>query len=144
MVNNGLRNISRFPESVPDDVATGGNRTITDKPIYDPDEVLDLARAESVMFWTRGARLDAAKWSLDTSDLSQLVATAIQDGRFQGAQWCQQSSDGPWAACDSWSVTRSEWIDTAGKYMDITYYLKFAISRTGTVLLMVSNHPEQT
>jgi hypothetical protein len=75
MVNNGLRNISRFPESVPDDVATGGNRTITDKPIYDPDEVLDLARAESVMFWTRGARLDAAKWSLDTSDLSQLVAT---------------------------------------------------------------------
>lgn len=144
MVNNDPRNISRFPQSVPDAAVRGANRDIASTPIYDQEEVLSLARAENAMFWTRGARRDAAKWSLDTSNVAELIATALQGGRFQGAQWCQQSPDGPWAACDAWSVTRSEWIENAGKYMEITYYLKFAISRTGTVLLMVSNHPEQT
>jgi len=144
MVNNGSRNISRFPEPVPDAALTGTNRAIASTPIYDPEEVLALAQVEKAMFWTRGARSDATKWSLDISDISELIAAAVQGGRFQGAQWCQQSPDGPWAACDSWSVTRSEWIENAGKYLDTTYYLKFAISRTGTVLLIVSNHPEHT
>ncbi|WP_376692049.1 hypothetical protein [Wenzhouxiangella sp. EGI_FJ10409] len=129
---------------MPDAALTGGNRTIARTPIYDPDEVLALVQTESAMFWTRRAGRDAAKWSLDISDISQLVAAAIQGGRFQGAEWCQQSPEGPWAACDSWSVTRSEWIENAGKSVDITYYLKYAISRTGSVLLIVSSHPEHT
>lgn len=144
MINNGPRNISRFPEPVPEAAINSGDRVIASAPIYDPDEVLALVRAESARFWTRRAGRDAAKWSLDISDVSELIAAAIRGGRFLRAEWCQQRPDGPWAACDSWTVTRSEWIEYAGKFIDTTYYLKFAISRTGTVLLIVSNHPEHT
>lgn len=144
MINNGPCNISRFPEPVPEAAINDGDRAIASTPIYDPDEVLALVGAESARFWTRRASRDAAKWSLDISDISELIAAAIRGGRFLGAQWCQQSPDGPWAACDSWTVTRREWIEHAGKFVDPTYYLKFAISRTGTVLLIVSNHPEHT
>lgn len=46
--------------------------------------------------------------------------------------------------CDAYKVTRKEWIENAGKYIPMTYYLKFAISKTGHILLMASNHPEGT
>jgi len=65
-------------------------------------------------------------------------------GRLLGVEWCEAGRDGPWAACEAWVITQREWVETAGKYMDITYYLKFAISRTGSILLMASNHPENT
>lgn len=144
MINNNHRNISRFPGPVPEEVAGGGNRLISEAPIYERAEVLALAEEEDVNLWSNGARRDAAKWSLDIGDLSSLIAAAVQGGRFVRAEWCQQRPNGPWAACEAWTVTRSEWMDNAGKWMEISYYFKFAISRTGTILLMASNHPENT
>ena len=44
--------------------------------------------------------------------------------------------------CDAYSVTRQEWHEHAGKHLNVSYYLKFAISQTGQLLLMASNHPE--
>ena len=44
--------------------------------------------------------------------------------------------------CDAYKVTQYEWIENAGKDMPVSYYLKFAISKTGQLLLMASNHPE--
>jgi len=32
--------------------------------------------------------------------------------------------------------------DVDRKYLNVSYYLKFAISQTGQLLLMASNHPE--
>jgi len=144
MINNEHRNISQFPGPVPEDAIAGRNRLISKTPIYEHAKVLALAEDQDVNLWSSGSRRDATKWSLDIDDLSDLIASAIQGGRFVRAEWCQQCTNGPWAACEAWTVTRSEWIDNAGKWMEITYYLKFAISRTGTILLMVSNHPENT
>ncbi|QTQ33515.1 Uncharacterized protein pbN1_35290 [Aromatoleum bremense] len=39
-------------------------------------------------------------------------------------------------------MTRLEWHHAAHKELRITYYLKFAISKTGSMLLSISNHPE--
>lgn len=144
MINNNLLNVSCHPEDVPRSVVDGGERTISGSPIYSADEILTLASEDHVSFWTRGAIADARKWSLDTPDVAELVKHAVENGRFLKAEWCEQKPGGPWAACDAYSVTRSEWMETAGKYMSITYYLKLAISKTGTTLLMASNHPEGT
>lgn len=144
MINNGRPNVSQFPGRLPDKVASGGDRRISDSPIYDTAELVTLAEAENVQLWSTGARRDAAKWSLDIPDISRLIVAAIQRGRFLGVEWCEAGRGGPWAACEAWVITQREWVETAGKYMDITYYLKFAISRTGSILLMASNHPENT
>ena len=144
MINNDQPNVSQFLGPVPEKVAGGGDRRISDAPIYDPDQLLALAQAENVTFWSKGARRDAVKWSLDIPDVSRLVVAALQGGRFLRSEWCQSKAGGPWAACEAWIITQREWVENASKYMDITYYLKFAISRTGRILLMASNHPENT
>jgi len=144
MINNRAVNVSRFPGPLPDEVAAGGDRSIGAALIYDTAEILALAEAENVQLWSNGARRDAAKWSLDIPDLSRLIVAALQRGRFLGVEWCESRRGGPWAACEAWVITQREWVETAGKYMGLTYYLKFAISRTGNILLMASNHPENT
>lgn len=118
MINNARPNISQYPEDVPDAVAAGGNRVISATPIYKATEILALAEGKNVSLWSKGSRRDAAKWCLDISDLSELIASALQNGRFLGAEWCQQGHDGPWAACDAWAVTRREWIENTRKHME--------------------------
>lgn len=94
------------------------------------------------MFWTRGASRDAQKWKFDEQDCAELLVQALKTGQFLDSEWCQQQPQGPWAMCDAYKVTRYEWIEHAGKKMPVSYYLKFAINKTGQLLLMASNHPE--
>ena len=44
--------------------------------------------------------------------------------------------------CDAYKVTHHEWNEQAHKVLPTTWYLKFAIGKTGQLLLMASNHPE--
>lgn len=44
--------------------------------------------------------------------------------------------------CDAYSVTRLERHDYSDKNLTCTYYIKFAISKTGHLLLVASIHPE--
>ena len=138
------RNVSQFAGAVPLAAATDGNRLIGKARIYDAASVLAMARSGNINLWSSGARRDAAKWSLDTENLAELLVLALQHGRFLGAEWCQSKSNGPWAACEAWVVTRAEWNQNAAKNLQMTYYLKFAIAKTGKLLLMASNHPEGT
>lgn len=101
-----------------------------------------LAEEGKLMFWTRGASRDAQKWKLDDQDCVELVVQALKTGQFLDSEWCQQQPQGPWAMCDAYKVTRYEWIEHAGRKMPVSYYLKFAINKTGQLLLMASNHPE--
>ena len=122
--------------------AEGDDRTIPGGPLYALGEVQALARSERLAFWSAGAIRDAEKWELDTADAARLVERAVQQGRYQGAQWCIQKPNGPWAACDAYTITVEEWVEAAHRSMPTTYYLKFCIARTGEMLLLVSNHPE--
>lgn len=110
--------------------------------MYAAADVLQLAKQGALQFWTRGAAKDAQKWKLDAEDCANLIGLALHSGRFLGSEWCQQQPQGPWAMCDAYSVARQEWHEHAGKYLNVSYYLKFAISQTGQLLLMASNHPE--
>lgn len=138
MINKWV-NISAFEGSPP---SGGADRKYPQGPVYEIEDVERLAAQGSLQFWTRGAARDAQKWKLDTKDCAKLMQLALHSGRFTGSEWCQQQPQGPWAMCDAYSVSRPEWIEHAGKHLNVSYYLKFAISKTGQLLLMASNHPE--
>lgn len=137
------RIVSRFQGTLP----TGGSeaaRKIPGGPLYPPDDVLGMLHREGnsvIHAWTKKCVQDMQKWSLDTDDLVELLEIALNSGCFIGSEWCQQEPNGPWAACDAYSLMRQEWISAARREMDCEYYIKFAIGKTGRVLLLVSCHP---
>ncbi|EIC20338.1 hypothetical protein [Thiorhodovibrio frisius] len=140
MVNKTI--VSRFTGDPPLD--EGVCRKIAGGPLYPVAEVQALLTglgAQAVRAWTNKCQRDMQKWSLDTDDLCELLQIALQSGRFRGAEWCVQHPNGPWAACDAYSLVRREWIANARKEMGIGYYIKFAIAKTGKLLLVVSCHP---
>lgn len=139
MVNNRI--VSRFTGDPP--ANDGDCRQIADGPLYPAAEVLTLLgkeRENALSLWTRKCKSDAQKYGLDLEDLSDLLTEALRDGYYKGSEWCVQRPNGPWAACDVYCLNRSEWIENAHKYMKMEYYLKFAMARSGLLLLLVSCH----
>jgi len=121
--------------------ANGG--VIQRQPLYPVGEVLELLEQrgiQAVTLWTRDCQKDVQALELDHHGVLELLKTALRNGRFLNAQWCQQKSGGPWAACDAYAVTRSEWMEAAYKSLDVNYYVKFALNRNGALLLLVSCH----
>lgn len=140
MVNTKI--VSRYTGALPKD--SEADLRIPNGPLYLACDILELLTSDgnkAIKAWTKKCIEDLQKWSLDEDNLLELSELALRSGRFIGAQWCQQNPNGPWAACDAYHVTRNEWIVTAHKEMDIEYYIKFAISKTGKILLFASCHP---
>lgn len=137
MVNDKV--VSRFTG-----IPTREHRGIIQKtPLYPAEEVLGLLDergTKAFTFWTRDCVLDAQNLTLDHDAVIDLLREAVCQGRFLNAQWCQQKPGGPWAACDSYTVTRKEWVDAAFKAFDFEYYIKFALNKSGKFLLLVSCH----
>lgn len=138
MVNSKV--ISLFSEEpLPVD---GGDRTIAKGPLYSAKDVLAIlatSGSSKVQLLTRRCREDVQDLGWDTEDVITLVRQALLKGRYLGSQWCQ-TGKGPWAACDSYVVSQKEWIEHIAKEMPMEYYIKFAIGKTGNLLLIVSCH----
>ena len=141
MVNTKI--VSRFTEGLPE--GSRADRKLSGGPLHPAHEILELLANDSshVIPWTEKCIKDVQKWELDGDDLRELAELAIRNGRFKGAEWCKQKPQGPWAACDAYSVIRREWIAAAHREMDMEYYIKFAISKTGNILLLASCHPPE-
>ena len=142
MVNN--INVSRYEGQVPD--GKNVELVISHTPLYAPEEVLALLNRHgenALTTWTKDCVSDVQKMSFDNTDLVELIRQALQSGRFISAQWCVQKPGGPWAACDSYHLRRSEWIAAAHKNMPCEYYIKYAIGKTGQLLLLASCHLSQ-
>lgn len=131
--------VSRFTGVLPE---AGADRTIPGGPLYTQDEVLTLLKNGDgvIRVWTRKCAADVQQLTFDSDDLVLLITEAVSRGSFSGSEWCQQKPSGPWAACDAYALTRHEWVQAARKELTFDYYLKFAIGRTGTILLLVSCH----
>lgn len=138
MVNNQI-NVSAHEGEPP---LAGEARKIIGGPLYKTARVLSILRSgeESARAWTRRCKDDLQKYTLDAADTVELLTEAIQYGRYRDSEWCEQRPTGPWAACDAYTLTRKEWIPYAHKEFTIEYYIKFAIAKTGTVILLVSCH----
>lgn len=138
MVNNVI-NVSAYRGEPPQ---SGSDRKISGGPLYSRADVeAALQNGEpAIVAWTRKCINDLQSLSLDASDLITLIKTAIDQGVFKGSEWCEQKPSGPWAACDAYRLLRREWVEGMNKEVDMSYYIKFAIGKTGALLLIVSCH----
>ena len=131
--------VSRYVGTLPE--TDRSDRKISDGPLYPTDEILMLLEIEqTVRLWTRKCAADVQNLALDGDDLTDLLREAVSGGRFTGSEWCRQTPNGPWAACDAYSLIRSEWMAVASREMRMEYYFKLAIGKTGKILLLVSCH----
>lgn len=142
-VVNKRRNIGQWQDQAPPADLETADRQIAGGPRYDPNKVLALLNlgSSSVYLWTRESNHEVTvklEWDLD--DVAALVKAAIQNGRFIGSEWCAQKPGGPVAACDAYSLKNIEWNAAAKRDLTVEYYVKFAISLTGAILLICSCH----
>lgn len=119
---------------------TPGDRVkIGSGPLYSLERVQALVRASGQLtLWTRRCRTKVQELGWDADDVADLVE-ALSPADYKDSEWCDNGR-GAWAACDAYTVRRRERIETVRKEMTFEYFLKFAIGKTGVVVLMVSCH----
>lgn len=142
MVNNAL-NVSAYQGSPPNSATVKDQRIyIEGGPLYPVDDVLALLAAGDgqTLLWTRKCKNDVAQLTFEIADLRELLRQGLTKAQYLNSEWCVQKPTGPWAACDSYRLRRNEWIKHAHREMCIEYYVKFAIAKTGRLLLLVSCH----
>jgi hypothetical protein len=75
---------------------------------------------------------------LDTSGVGAMLRELT--GRdYRDSEWCDNGK-GAWAACDAYTLRHDEYVETAGRTFRMEYFFKFALSKTGKLVLMVSCH----
>ena len=143
MVNN-TNNVSAYQGQPPN--GAGDERIyIEGGPLYLPAGVLALLDAgeNHTILWTRKCKNDVQQLAYEISEVQVRLRQAITQGQYLNSEWCVQKPTGPWAACDGYRLFRNEWVDYAHKEMRFEYYVKFAIGKTGKLLLLVSCHLSQ-
>ena len=125
----------------------GAYRKIPGGPLYEAGDVLGLLDSNPpvVEAWTQRCRLDVLNWKLKEKDVCELVKVAVESlDQFHDSEWCLQEANGPWAACDAYTVKCWKWRPHVRIKPDMDLYVKFAIARTSRKLLLVSCHPSKT
>ncbi len=133
------QNVSAYTASEPPAAADADRKIRTPRPLYSAEAVIAAANG-SIAAWTERCTRQARDLGFDDDELLDLLRETLRQGGYKDSEWCEQSSEGPWAACDAYAMRRQEWNDRAFKYLGCEYYVKFAIAKTGTVLLLVSCH----
>lgn len=133
-------NVSAYSGRFPSPDST--DLIIHDGPLYDSKQVLSLLNKgdNNTIPWTRRCKADLQRMSFDIADARALIKDALRSGQYLNSQWCEQKPSGPWAACDAYRLVRDEWNEYAHKEFRIEYYVKFAIGKTGKILLLISCH----
>lgn len=108
-------------------------------PLYPLERVRTLASdPKQVRLWTRKIAKDVRNMVWSEVDVAELLAE-LQPHQYIDSEWCTNGS-GAWAACDAYAVQRREWVSTVNKEMNMEYFVKFAIGKTGALVLVVSCH----
>jgi hypothetical protein len=139
MVNN-LNNVGKFQAlPVPNNIKTG--RIKVDGPLYSKEETLAMIGQITIRPATRTCTLRTQELGLDSQEsLKEFLRDALFLGQYIDSEWCALSLTSC-AACDAYCFKRKEenYRMTTG-FMEIEYFVKYAISKVGTVMLLVSCH----
>lgn len=131
-----LRNLSAYNGEPPGD---GKLRKIAGGPLYDLARIKALTKLpDAVNLWTAKARRDVANLGLEPADVGGMIRQ-LTERDYRDSEWCENGK-GSCAACDAYEFTRDEYVEHAGKSYRMMYFLKFAESRTGKLVLIVSCH----
>jgi hypothetical protein len=129
-------NLSAYTGTPPSE---GDDRKIAGGPLYGLARIQALTvLPDSVQLWTAKCRRDAANLGLDPADVGSLIRE-LNERDYRDSEWCENGRDF-WAACDAYNLTRSEYLEQAGKWFRMEYFLKFAEGRMGKLVLIVSCH----
>lgn len=119
--------------------AVGETRKIAGGPLYALARIKALTKLpDAVNLWTAKARRDVANLAMDPADVGGMIRQ-LTERDYRDSEWCDNGK-GSCAACDAYALTRDEYVEHAGKSYRMVYFLKFAESRTGKLVLMVSCH----
>ncbi len=131
-----FKNLSAYEGTPP---KYGERRKIPGGPLYKLAEIQALAATpDAVYLWTGKCRRDVANLTLDAAAVGALLQE-LTARDYRDSEWCDNGK-GAWAACDAYNLRRNEYVETAGKTFRMEYFLKFAVSKTGKLVLMVSCH----
>lgn len=110
------------------------------QPLYPLARVHHLARDEKRLFlWTRRCRLNVHElFDSDLDRVAELVLSLRPEG-YIDSEWCENGQGGL-AACDAYRTRRQETMAATGQPVTVEYFVKFAIGKTGQLLLLVSCH----
>jgi|Laugresbdmm110sd_1035091.scaffolds.fasta_scaffold16673_3 hypothetical protein len=129
--------ISAYSQNPP---ITEGRHKIAGGPIYDLLSIQSMLEDETKLIaWTGKCRKDLMK--LFDGDLAEVVdlIQRLKSHDYIDSEWCD-NGHGFIAACDAYRVRRDEERKDTGERLTVEYFLKFGISKTGAVLLVVSCH----
>ena len=117
-----------------------GRFKIGASPLYDLNRVQALIEDENnLLAWTQKRRNDVFKFfSGNYAEVADLIQR-LKPGDYIDSEWCENGK-GRIAACDAYAVQRIEEVPTTGKRETFEYFLKFAIGKTGVLVLVVSCH----
>jgi Motility quorum-sensing regulator, toxin of MqsA len=108
-------------------------------PLYPLARVQALAALPNgVKLLTTKCRHDVQNLGFDEDEVTKLLQSLIAED-YKDSEWCDNGR-GFWVACDSYTIRRKEWVETAHKELTMNYFLKFAIGKAGTLVLMLSCH----
>lgn len=131
-----MRNLSAYSGEPPGD---GKTRKIDGGPLYDLARIKALSGLpDTVNLWTAKARHDAANLAMAPADVGGMIRQ-LTEHDYRDSEWCDNGK-GSCAACDAYALTRDEYVEHAGTSYRLVYFLKFAESRTGRLVLIVSCH----
>lgn len=116
-----------------------GRVKIASGPLYELARVQKLAAAGGLNTWTD--RCDRAVYDLFAGDLEAVAGLLghLRPGDYRDSEWCTNGRNAL-AACDAYALRRVEWVASAGKEMSVEYFVKFAVGKTGQLVLLVSCH----
>ena len=130
--------LSEYSQNPPEDGQ--GRVKISNGPLYGLERVHTLARDESrLKAWTDKCRKDVRKWFDDDLERVGDLILSLKPGDYIDSEWCENGK-GAWAACDAYSVNVLETAPATGRTVRMEYFVKFAVSKTGALVLIVSCH----
>ena len=131
--------LSEYNRNPPQVLGTGRVK-IDGGPLYDLERIQDLANGEGQLFaWTEKCRKDIRKLFDDNLSLVAELIQCLKPTDYIDSEWCENGK-GALAACDAYSIRRLEVMPATGTTMPVEYFLKFAVGKTGKLVLTVSCH----
>ena len=115
-----------------------GRQKIPGGPLYELQRIKEVCSKEArIRLWTRQSVRDTQALGLDISDVAVLIQE-LNEHDYVDSEWCQGGK--AWAACDAYRLARREWHEGLTRPLFVEYFLKFAIGKSGQLLLVVSCH----
>lgn len=131
--------LSEYSTSAPTQLGSGRIK-IEGGPLYALARVQQLVDdSNCINLFTRRCIGEVHK--LFDSDLEQVawLIQALTSRDYIDSEWCENGKNGI-AACDAYRIRCTEAIAATNKPTTVEYFVKFAVGKTGKLVLLVSCH----